>query len=163
VSNEEKKTRRIRLYARLPVPLRHIGKSRYPVLLAYWFSLVLLICMSSYISKPFGTIELSYWEILSFAATGPLLAAGMTIHLDLKFNCIHPGKKLALRSLLVLLSVVIIVFYFATYLTNASRFFDLPPFLIFQYSSIAITLCCFTIGLMILSLFVFERRQSFLE
>jgi hypothetical protein len=163
VSNEEKKTRRIRLYARLPVPLRHVSIARYPVLVNYWFSLVLLICLSSYISKPFGTIALSYWEILSFAATGPLLAAGMNAHLDLKFNGIRPGKKLTFRFLLAFLSVVIIVFYFTAYLTKTSRFFDLPPFLIFRHLSTALTLCCFTIGLFILSMLVFEHRKSYLE
>jgi hypothetical protein len=122
-----------------------------------------LICLSSYISKPFGTIALSYWEILSFAATGPLLAAGMNAHLDLKFNGIRPGKKLTFRFLLAFLSVVIIVFYFTAYLTKTSRFFDLPPFLIFRHLSTALTLCCFTIGLFILSMLVFEHRKSYLE
>lgn len=163
VTNEERRTRRIRLYARLPVALRKIAFARYPLLLTYWFSLVLLICLSSYISRPFGSIALSPWMILSFAATGPLLSAAMTIHLDLKFCRLSPIKKAALRSLLVLLAIVLVFFYLAAYLTNATGTFDLPSFVILKLPAIAVVLCGLTIGLMILSVFVFERRNSFLE
>lgn len=163
VTNEERKTRRIRLYARLPISMRKIAVARYPFLLTYWFSMVLLIYLSSYLSRPFGSIALSPWEILSFATTGPLLAAGMTLHLDLKFCSLNPIKKALFRYFLALLAIVIIFFYLAAYLTNATGTFDLPPFLILRLPSIAIVFCGLAAGFLISSVIVFEHRKSYLE
>ena len=62
---EEIKTKRIRFFAEFPLSVRQIGALRYPVLAAYWLSLMVLLWLSSLISQQ-GHRGLEYlWWILT--------------------------------------------------------------------------------------------------
>jgi hypothetical protein len=157
VSNEEKNTKRNRFLAYLPVSIRYIGMARYPILIAYWVSLVILIYMSSLIGNR-QMILIS--ELLSITASGPFIAACMTINLDLRFLNIGLTKQIIFRSSLILGVVMVTIIYLGGYLLEMT---ELAPFGIFKNPSFAVILSLVTIALLIINLIIYEHRTTYLE
>lgn len=157
VGNEEKKSKRTRLLASLPLSARQIGMARYPILITYWASLLILIYISTIIG---GKSIISTSELFSIAASGPFIAACMSINLDLRFQNITLAKQILFRTAVIVAAVVITITYLGGYLLN---FTESAPFGIFNNLSFATIFSLMTIILLIISEIIYERRATYLE
>jgi hypothetical protein len=164
VGTEEVKTKRIRFLSELPLPVRQLGILRYPVFLTYWFSLMVLLWLSSLVSQQ-GDLGLDYlWWILTRTGSMFLMVAFMDLGQDLPFCVKDKGPGIALKSIAILFGIIGGPFiYFAT---NAGRQSD-PIFIslseIFITASGAIGLFVFSLLLILVSIYVYEQRRSYTE
>lgn len=164
VGTEEVKTKRIRFLSELPLPVRQLGILRYPVFVTYWFSLMVLLWLSSLVSQQ-GHLGLDYlWWILTRTGSMFLMVAFMDLGQDLPFCVKDKGPGIALKSIAILFGIIGGPFiYFAT---NAGRQSD-PIFIslseIFITASGAIGLFVFSLLLILVSIYVYEQRQSYTE
>ena len=155
VSNEEKRSKRTRLHVALPITIQQLGIVRYPIITVFWISLILLSCLSTFLNR--SSVP-NLWRILSILATGPLVAACMTIHQDLQFSKFTKSAQIVFRVIIVLLAVVIAILYFATY---ADRLFNVNLSWIFQNPLFAIVLVISTVVLLLISVRLFENRSTY--
>jgi len=161
---EEVKTKRVRFFSGLPLQVRQLGILRYPIFLAYWFSLMILLWLSSLVSQQ-GHLGLDYlWWILTRTGSMFLMVAFMDLGQDLPFCVKNKGPGIALKSIAILFGILGGPFvYFAT---NAGRQSD-PIFVslseVFITASGAIGLFIFSLVLILVSIYVYEQRRSYTE
>jgi len=89
---EELRTKQIRFFAGLPIPVRLLGINRYPVFVAYWLSLMAFLWLSSMISQkvPIGLDYL--WWILT--RTGAMFIWIACMNLSQDFTFVYQSKSL---------------------------------------------------------------------
>ncbi len=161
---EEVKTNRVRFFSGLPIAVRQLGVMRYPVFVAYWMSLMALLFLSSLLSRQ-GHVGLDYlWWILTRTGSMFIMVACMDLGQDLPFCVKDKGPGLALKWIVILFGIFGGPFvYFATNPRRQSDqiFKALSKF--FGTSTGAIGLVLFSLGLMVLSIWVYEQRKSYTE
>jgi hypothetical protein len=161
---EEVKTKRVRFFSALPLTVRQLGILRYPVFVAYWLSLMALLYLSSLLSRQ-GHVSLDHlWWILTRTGSMFIMVACMDLGQDLPFCVKDKGPGLALKWIAILFGIFGGPFvYFATNSRTQSDkiFMALSEF--FETSTGAIGLLLFSLGLMVLSIWVYEQRKSYTE
>jgi len=161
---EEMKTKRIRFFAGLPMPVRQLGILRYPVFVAYWVSLMILIWLSSLISRN-GQIGLDYlWWVLT--RTGSVFIWIACMNLSQDFTFIYRTKSLGYIIKWTVLLFGVFGGPFVYFVTNTRYQSDLIFFFvsdIFQNHTGALALFLLSLGLMVLSVLVYERRRTYTE
>jgi hypothetical protein len=161
---EEVMTKRVRFFSVLPLQVRQVGILRYPIFLAYWFSLMILLWLSSLVSQQ-GHLGLDYlWWILTRTGSMFLMVAFMDLGQDLPFCVRGKVPGVALKLIAILFGIFGGPFiYFAT---NAGRQSD-PIFIslseVFITASGAIGLFFFSLVMILVSIFVYEQRRSYTE
>lgn len=161
---EEVKTKRVRFFSGLPVSVKQLGIMRYPVFVAYWSSLMALLYLSSLLSRQ-GHAGLDYlWWIHTRTGSMFIMVACMDLSQDLPFCVKDKGPGLVMKSIALLLGIFGGPFiYFATNPRSQSDqiFKALSGF--FETSTAAIGLVLLSLGLMVLSIQVYELRRSYTE
>jgi hypothetical protein len=161
---EEMRTKRIRFFAGLPVPVRQQGIYHYSVFVLYWLSLMILLWLSSLISRK-GQVGLDYlWWILTRIGAMFIWIASMNLSQDFRFY--YKTKNLG-----YLLKWTVLIFGtfggpFVYFVTNVRYQSDLVFFFVsnmFQNSAGALALFLLSLGLMVLSVRVYEQRRSYTE
>jgi hypothetical protein len=161
---EEVKTKRVRFFSGLPIAVRQMGIVRYPVFVTYWVSLMVLLYLSSLLSRQ-GHVGLDYlWWILTRTGSMFIMVACMDLGQDLPFCFKDKGPGLVLKWIAILFGIFGGPFVY--FVTNPRRQSDqifraLSEF--FGASTGAIGLVLFSLGLMGLSIWVYEQRRSFTE
>jgi hypothetical protein len=161
---EEIKSKRIRFFARLPVPVRHLGILRYPVFAAYWMSLMILLWLSTLISRQ-AHIGLDYlWWILTRTGSVFTWIACMDLSQDFPFCYKTKGPGYFFKWVVLLFGVFGGPFVY--FVTNV-RYQSDPIFSfvldVFLTPAGALGLFLLSITLMALSVFVYEMRKSYTE
>jgi hypothetical protein len=161
---EETKTNRIRFFAALPVPARHLGILRYPVFTAYWFSLMILLWLSSLVSQK-GLLGLSYlWGILVKTGSVFILVACMGLVQDLAFCVRRKIVNYEIRGLAILFAIFGgPCIYFTTPFNQQADSFTRAVSEIFLTPSGAFGLFLFSLGLVVLNIYTYEWRKSYTE
>jgi hypothetical protein len=161
---EELKTKRIRFFAGLPLSARHLGILRYIVFVAYWASLMILIWLSSLISQQ-GQLGLDYlWWILTRIGGMFIWIACMNLSQDSTF--IYKARSLGYVLKWTVLLFGVFGGPFVYFVTNPRYQSDIIFFFvsnIFQNPTGAIALFLLSLGLMVLSVVVYEQRRSYTE
>jgi hypothetical protein len=161
---EEMRTKRIRFLAGLPVPARNLGMLRYPVFVAYWGSLMILIWLSSLISQP-APLGLDYlWWILT--RTGAMFIWIACMNLSQDFTFCYKTKSLGYILKWTVLLFAVLGGPFIYFVTNVRYQSDIVFFFVsnmFQNSTGALALFLFSLGLMVLSVVVYVKRRSYTE
>jgi hypothetical protein len=164
IGSEEIKTKRIRLPVQLPIPIRQNGIMRFPVFFMYWMSLMVVLWISSLISRQ-GSLSLDYlWFILVKTALILVVVSCMGIGQDVPFCFIQRAPGDILRVLAKLCAVGASFLYFFS-----TPFEDWPPPVTDALANIFITpagalgLLFLGFGLAVFSVIVFERRRSYFE
>lgn len=161
---EEIKTKRIRFFTGLPVPVRQLGIFRYPVFVAYWLSLMILLWMSSLVSQN-GHVGLDYlWWILTRTGAVFIWIACMGLSQDFPFCYKGKGPGYVLKWTALLFGVFGVPFVY--FVTNPRG--QLDPFFsfisdVFLTPTGALGLFLLSLSLMALSIYVYERRRSYTE
>jgi hypothetical protein len=161
---EEIKTKRGRFFSGLPLPVRQLGIMRYPIFVTYWLSLMVLLWVSSLLSQQ-GHLGLDYlWWVLTRTGSMFIMVTCMDLGQDLPFCVKDKGPGIVLKWVAILFGIFGGPFvYFAT---NPKRQSDqifkaLSEF--FETSAGAIGLFLLGLGLMTLSIWVYEQRKSYAE
>lgn len=161
---EEIKTKRIRLPVQLPISIRMNGILRFPVISMCWMSFMVILWISSLISRQ-GDLSLTYlWFILAKTALILAMVSCMSIGQDVPFCFVQrvPGDILKILAKLCAIGAAFLYFF-------STPFEDWPPVVIEFLSAILISpagalgLLVLGFGLVALSVFVFERRKSYTE
>lgn len=161
---EEIKTKRLRFFAGLPVPVRQLGILRFPVFVAYWASLMILLWFSSLISRQ-GQVGLDYlWWILTRSGAVFIWIACMDLSQDFPFCYKTKGPGYILKWTVLLFGVFGGPFVY--FVTNV-RYHSDPIFSfvsdVFLTPRGALALFLLSLGLMALSVVVYEMRKSYTE
>ena len=161
---EEIKTKRIRFFAGLPVPIRQLGMFRYSVFVPYWLSLMILLWLSTLISQK-GQIGFDYlWWILTRSAAVFIWIACMNLSQDSTF--VYKSRFLGYLFKWTVLLFGVFGGPFIYFVTN-SRYQSDPIFSfmldVFQTPPGALALFLFSLGLIALSVLVYEQRKSYTE
>lgn len=161
---EEIKTKRIRFYTSLPLPVRQLGIFRYPVFVAYWASLMILLWLSSLISQQFP-IGFDYlWWILTRTGAIFIWIACMGLSQDFPFCYKGKGPGYVLKWTALLFGVFGGPFVY--FMTNPRG--QLNPFFsfisdVFLTPTGALGLFLLSLSVMALSICVYARRRSYIE
>ncbi len=156
-NREEKRSKNIPLYSRLPIQLRHIAITRLGVWLPFWFSLMFLFWLSSLINKH-GNDTL--WLILTIMNAMIIQILFSIIVFDLRycFKIRVTGKRFI--PILATISIILAIFYvLITFLNEVRSFLTLYLFTS-GVASVSALLC---IVLLFVSMIIFEGRKSYLE
>jgi hypothetical protein len=161
---EELKTKRLRFFAGLPLSARHLAILRYLVFVPYWASLMLLVWLSSLISQQ-GQIGLDYlWWILTRTGGMFIWIACMNLSQDSTFIYKAKGSGYVLKWTVLLFGVFGGPFiYFVTNVRYQSDLVFFFVFNMFQNSTGALALFLLSLGLMVLSVVVYQQRRSYTE
>ncbi len=161
---EEIKTKRIRFFTGLPVSVRQLGIFRYPVFVAYWTSLMILLWLSTLISQQ-AQIGLDYlWWILTRTGAVFIWIACIGMSQDFPFCYKRKGPGYVFKWMVLLLGVFGGPFVY--FVTNPRE--QTEPFFsafsdVFLTPTGALGLFLLGLSLMVLSVFVYERRRSYTE
>ena len=161
---EETKTKRIRFYSGLPVPLSLLGILKYPVFAAYWVSLMILLWFSTLISRQ-AHIGLDYlWWILTRTGGMFIWIACMNLSQDFPFCYKTRGPGYILKWTALLFGVFGGPFVY--FVTNV-RYQSDPIFSfvldLFHTPTGALGLFLLSLSLMALSVFVYATRKAYTE
>ena len=161
---EEIKSKRIRFFAGLPVPVKQLGILRYPVFVGYWASLMILLWLSSLISHT-AQIGLDYlWWILTRTGAVFIWIACMDLSQDFPSCFRAKGPGYVLKWAVLLFGVFGGPFVY--FVTNV-RYQSDPIFSfvsdVFLTPTGGLALFLLSLGLMALSVFVYEMRKSYTE
>ncbi len=161
---EEIKSKRIRFFTGLPVPVRQLGLFRYPVFVAYWASLMILLWLSTLISRQ-AQIGLDYlWWILTRTGGVFIWIACMDLSQDFPFCYKAKGPGYILKWTALLFGIFGGPFVY--FVTNV-RYQSDPIFSfvsdVFLAPTGAVALFLLSLGLMALSVFIYEMRKSYTE
>jgi hypothetical protein len=161
---EEMKTKRIRFFAGLPLSAMHLGILRYLVFVAYWASLMMLLWLSSLISRQ-GQVGLDYlWWILT--RTGGMFIWITCMNLSQDFIFVYKTKSLGYFFKWTVLLFGVFGGPLVYFVTNV-RYQSDPVFFfisnMFQNSTGALALFLFSMGLMALSVVIYQQRRSYTE
>ena len=161
---EEIKTKRIRLPVHLPISIRMNGILRFPVISMCWMSFMVILWISSLISRQ-GDLSLIYlWFILAKTALILAMVSCMSIGQDVPFCFVQrvPGDILKVSAKLCAIGAAFLYFF-------STPFEDWPPVVVESFSKIfispagALGLLVFSFGLVALSVFIFESRKAYTE
>jgi hypothetical protein len=170
----EKSTRRLML---LPLTTWNIGVARIISSNLCWFGLLTLFLILPRLSRHFPFDGKTVLSVCSFSGLIFILNAFMFLNQDLH-ECIHPREEFfkisvkKLTNLLVtILSTLGIVLYFMLYFGLVGRISEKPNRLLpgYIYSGIvlsktgAILLLLLGLGLSAFSVWIFQRRRSYVE
>jgi hypothetical protein len=163
IGSEELKTKRLRLSVQLPIPIRLNGIMRFPLFSAYWLSLMVMLWISSLISRQ-GNLGFDYlWFILTKTGLILIVVSGMGISQDVLFCFIRkaPGAILAVLAILCAIGAAFLYFF-------STPFEDWPSvteFLGKTFITPVGALGLLLIGLLfvVLSICVFENRKAYTE
>jgi len=164
IGSEEIKTKRIRLPVQLPISIRLNGILRFPVFSMFWMSLMVMLWISSLISRQ-GNLNLAYlWFILVKTALILVVVSFMGIGQDVPFCFVQrvSGDILGILAKLCAGGAAFLYFF-------STPFEDWPPVVTEFLSKILISpagalgLLIFGFGLVALSVIVFERRKAYTE
>ncbi len=164
IGSEEIKTKRIRLPVQLPISIRQNGIMRFPAFFMYWISLMVMLWISSLISRQ-GNLNLAYlWFILVKTASILVVVSFMGIGQDVPFCFVQrvPGDILGVLAKLCAVGAAFLYFF-------STPFEDWPPVVTEFLSKILISpvgalgLLVFGFGLVVLSVFIFESRKAYTE
>lgn len=161
---EEIKSKRIRFITGLPLPVRHLGILRYPVFAAYWASLMVLLWLSSLISRQ-GHIGLDYlWWILTRTGAVFIWIACMDLSQDFPFCYKTKGPGYFFKWLVLLLGVFggPFVYFVTNFRYQSDPIFSFVSDVLLTPTG-ALGLFFLSIALMALSIFVYEMRKSYAE
>jgi len=164
IGSEEIKTKKIRMPVQLPVSIRMNGVLRFPLISAYWISLMVMLWISSLISRQ-GDLNLSYlWFVLVKTATILLVVSCMGISQDIPFCFIRKAPGGILRFLAKASAVcAAFLFFFSTpyedWPTTVTEFLSK----IFISPAGALGLLVLSVAFAVGSVYVFERRRSYTE
>jgi len=156
-NREEKRSKKIPLHVRLPIPLRQIAISRLGVWLPFWISLMFLFWLSSLIGNHGHN---TLWLILTIMNAMIILMLFSIIIFDLRycFKIRVTGKRF--MPILATISIILAILYvFITFSNEARSFLTLYLFT----SGVASASALLCIVLLLVSVLIFERRKSYLE
>jgi hypothetical protein len=158
------KTKRIRLFAGLPLSVRHLGIFRYLVFVPYWVSLMMLLWLSSLISRQ-GHIGLDYlWWILT--RTGSMFIWIACMNLSQDFVFISRTKSLGYFFKWTVLLFGVFGGPLVYFVTNV-RYQSEPVFFfvsnMFHNPTGALALFLLSLVLMALSVVIYQQRRSYTE
>jgi len=156
-NREEKRSKKIPLHVRLPIPLRQIAISRLGVWLPFWISLMFLFWLSSLIGNHGHN---TLWLILTVMNAMIILMLFSIIIFDLRycFKIRVTGKRF--MPILATISIILAILYvFITFSNEARSFLTLYLFT----SGVASASALLCIVLLLVSVLIFERRKSYLE
>jgi hypothetical protein len=161
---EEIKTKRIRFFAGLPLPARQLGIFRYSVFVPYWVSLMLLLWLSTLISQQ-GHVGLEYlWWILTRTGAVFIWIASMNLSQDFTFVSRTKSVGYIAKWTVLLFGTFGGPFiYLATHQQKQVEPFFSSLSEVFLTPTGALALFLLSLAFMILSVFVYERRRSYLE
>ena len=161
---EEIKSKRIRFLAGLPITIRQIGIFRYSVFVPYWSSLMLLLWISTLVSRQ-GQIGMDYlWWVLT--RTGAVFIWIACMDLSQDFPLCYRKKGLGYFSKWLVLLVGVFggpLIYFATNPRQQTEPFFSAFSDVFLTPTGALGLFLLSLALMMLSVIVFEKRKSYTE
>jgi hypothetical protein len=161
---EELRNKQIRFFTGLPISVRHLGILHYPVFVAYWTSLMILLWLSSLISQK-GQVDLDYlWWILT--RTGAMFIWIACMNLSQDFMFIYRTRSLGYILKWIVLLIGVFGGPFVYFVTNVRYQTDLVFFFvsdIFQNATGALALFLLSLGMMALSVVVYEMRKSYTE
>lgn len=162
--SEEVKTKRIRLHSGLPIPLKTINLMRYVSFSIYWGFLLVLYFISTLV-RNFFTFE---WKIIQqmLIMTGGIftIVSAMNINQDLLHCYQKKGVSYPLRIISIIIAVTGAVIYLGYFnLKGQTSLFNKLAQI--QYIESFSAIAFFIIGMlsMLLSIFVFNKRISYLE
>lgn len=160
---EEMKTKRIRLFAGLPVKAQTLGIFRYPVFITYWLSMMVLLWLSGLLG-PADPGPDFFWWLLTRSSTVFVWIACMNLGQDLPFSCSSKGSGYFLKWTFNLGGAVAgPMLYFATNpRSHPDKVFSA---LAAVFNSAAGALSWFVLSLVLtaISVVVYQRRRAFTE
>jgi hypothetical protein len=171
-ATEEIKSRRIRLLAGLPVPVRTLGLYRHFGLFVGWTSWMTLLFLSSVISRGGQDIPAYLWQALGRIGGMFVFVGFMSLATDLVF-CFRETRRNKILGQWVVAPILIIsgiffgpILYFSVLSTPRPEGGN--NLLVHLFSFVTSTpgaLGYFVVGLAALALdaYCFERRRSYLE
>jgi len=161
---EEIKSKRIRYFAGLPIPVRQLGIFRYSVFVPYWLSLMVLLWISTLISQK-TPIDLEYtWWVLTRTGSMFIWIACMNLIQDFPFCYQKKGVGYFLKWTVLLLAVFGgPLIYFATNTRQQTEPFFASLSGVFIDPAGALGLFLLSFALMVLSVIIFEKRKSYTE
>jgi hypothetical protein len=156
-NREEKRSKKIPLHVRLPIPLRQIAISRLGIWLPFWISLMFLFWLSSLIGNHGHN---TLWLILTIMNAMIILMLFSIIIFDLRycFKIRVTGKRF--MPILATISIILATLYVLITFSNEARSFLTLYLFTSQVASVSALLC---IMLLLVSVFIFEHRKSYLE
>ncbi len=161
---EEIKTKRIRLLAGLPVPIGQQGIFRYSVFVPYWVSLMILLWLSILISQH-GHVSLDYlWWLLTRSGAMFIWIACMNLSQDLPFLFKTKGPGHVLRWMNLLFGVFggPFIYFVTNFRYQSDPIFSFVSDVLLTPTG-ALGLLFFSLSLIALSVYVYERRKSYTE
>lgn len=160
---EEMKTKRIRIYSGLPVPIRSLGIFRYPVFIAYWISLMVLLWLSTWIGQSDPQPDILFW-LMTRSSTVFIWIACMNLAQDLPFcyNSKGAGHFFKWTCNIIGTFAGPLVF-FATNPRNLDDSFLVAIAAWFNRAPGALSWLGLSLALMALSVWVYQRRRAFTE
>ena len=162
--SEEIKTKRIRLPVQLPISIRLNGILRFPVISMCWMSFMVILWISSLISRQGDLSSIYLWFLLAKTALILAMVSCMSIGQDVPFCFVQrvPGDIFRVLAKLCAIGAAFLYFF-------STPFEDWPPVVTEFLSKILISpagalgLLIFGFGLVALSVIVFERRKAYTE
>jgi hypothetical protein len=159
---EEVKYKYNRLEVSLPIPIRRIAVNRYPLIMFYWLSLILLLLLSHTVSRN-GVLDIKFlWHTI--ALTGMLVSfiSFMGINFDVGYCFYNKMTTYTLRTGAVTMAILCASIFILMTEYGGSRG---DPFLArISFSPLgAFGLFVLGIALYVLSVSVYMRRKSFVE
>lgn len=159
-NREEKRSKKIPLYVRLPIPLRQIAIARLGVWLPFWISLMLFFWFSSFIGNNRHIEEATAWLILTIMNVMITLMLLSIFVFDLRYCCKIKIAGKRFMPILALISIILAVFYVLITFSKEARSVLIQHLFTQQ---IAVVSGVFCVVLFVLSVLIFERRKSYLE
>jgi hypothetical protein len=161
---EEIKTKRIRYFTLLPVPVRQLGIFRYSVFVPYWSSLMILLWLSTLISQK-GHVSLDYlWWILTRTGSVFIWIACMNLSQDSTFVYKSKGLGYLLKWMVLLFGVFggPFIYFVTNFRYQSDPIFSFVSDVFFSPTG-ALGLFLLSISLMVLSIYIYELRKSYKE
>ena len=159
---EEVKYKYNRLEVSLPLPLRRIALNRYPLIVFYWLSLILLLLLSHMVSRN-GVLDIKFlWHTI--ALTGLLFSfvAMMGINFDANYFFLSQVKIVLLRGTAILMALLFA--FILIFMTEYGGSRGDPLLARISFSPLgAFGLFILGIALCVLGVSVFMRRKTFVE
>jgi hypothetical protein len=161
--SEESKYKYNRLESSLPLPIQTVGLNRFPLLVGYWMSLMLILLISHAISRG-GNLQPGIFRyILALSGLFLCFVSWICINFDVGFYFYDKTKTFILRCaaiFLALFSAALAVFLTEFLGTNA-RSSALSRVILSPLGTLGLVIL--GMGLSAFSVAVYKRRRSFVE
>jgi len=162
VGPEERRDKMERLSVGLPIPLRLVGLSRYPIVIAYWLSLLVLLWTSRLISFRNILEGIFPWVILSISGLFLNILAWMSINIDLDFFHLGKTKAFLYKTGAVSMAVLSSLVFVSLMINSDDAWIALIAHTFFTPAGSLIVLAL-GLAMCVLSQIIFERRKSYVE